>query len=70
MENCDKVRELHLLQRYNRRHRRRPDHLCDQCILWGDGDDNCDDGDDDDNDDGDDNDDDNDDGNGKTTPLD
>ena len=31
--SCGKVQELHPRQRYNRRPRRRPGHLCDQCIL-------------------------------------
>ena len=58
--SCDKVQEPRPRQRYNRRPRRRPGHLCDQCTLWViDGDDDGEDVDDDDEDD--DNDDDTDD---------
>ena len=51
--SCGKVQEPRPRQRYNRRPRRRPGHLCDQCILCvfdGDDDDGDGDGDNDDDD--------------------
>ena len=43
VESYDKVQELRPHQRYNRRHRRILARWCDQCILWGDDNDEDDD---------------------------